>query len=425
MAQKPLREATAKMLIAAHYAGRAGAPERAGSVRAGEPVIRFAEVHPGTDLPALPERHAWLQTGKLVVKADELFGKRMKLGYVAICRSWDEATAWISERRGKSATIGVRTGTLDHFIVEPFVEHSVEYYLAFAAERERDAILFSARGGVDVEGGGTEPLRIRVKLGDEPDVRALPREIQRTALRLFQLWRALDLAFLEINPLTVADGEVHLLDAVCRVDDCAAFRQIATWGSLPLPDGFGSVPTAEERAIRALDARTGASLKFVLLNPGGHIWTMVAGGGASIIYADAATELADPRELANYGEWSGNPSADEMEAYAGNILALMTRSAASGHASRPPKALVIGGGIANFTDIAQAFAGVIRALRTHRDGLRNVKLFVRRAGPNDRAGLKALQAACDELGIACVTHGAELPMTVIVETAVRELNLHR
>jgi ATP citrate (pro-S)-lyase len=32
--------------------------------------------------------------------------------------------------------------------------------------------------------------------------------------------------------------------------------------------------------------QTSASLKFTVLNPMGRIWTMVAGGGASVIYAD-------------------------------------------------------------------------------------------------------------------------------------------
>jgi succinyl-CoA synthetase beta subunit len=32
--------------------------------------------------------------------------------------------------------------------------------------------------------------------------------------------------------------------------------------------------------------QTGASLKLTILNPKGRIWTMVAGGGASVIYSD-------------------------------------------------------------------------------------------------------------------------------------------
>lgn len=40
--------------------------------------------------------------------------------------------------------------------------------------------------------------------------------------------------------------------------------------------------------------QTSASLKFTVLNPKGRIWTMVAGGGASVIYADTVS-------IATYG----------------------------------------------------------------------------------------------------------------------------
>ena len=35
--------------------------------------------------------------------------------------------------------------------------------------------------------------------------------------------------------------------------------------------------------------QTSSSLKFTVLNPRGRIWTMVAGGGASVIYADTVS----------------------------------------------------------------------------------------------------------------------------------------
>jgi len=38
--------------------------------------------------------------------------------------------------------------------------------------------------------------------------------------------------------------------------------------------------------------QTSASLKFTVLNPQGRIWTMVAGGGASVIYADTVSVFA-------------------------------------------------------------------------------------------------------------------------------------
>lgn len=40
----------------------------------------------------------------------------------------------------------------------------------------------------------------------------------------------------------------------------------------------------QEAYIADLDAKSGASLKLTILNPKGRIWTMVAGGGASVVY---------------------------------------------------------------------------------------------------------------------------------------------
>jgi len=42
-----------------------------------------------------------------------------------------------------------------------------------------------------------------------------------------------------------------------------------------------------ERIVKNLDAKTGGSLKLTLLNPNASVWTLVAGGGASVVYTDA------------------------------------------------------------------------------------------------------------------------------------------
>ncbi len=39
------------------------------------------------------------------------------------------------------------------------------------------------------------------------------------------------------------------------------------------------------------------------------MWTMVAGGGASVIYADTVGDLGFAGELGNYAEYSGAPNA--------------------------------------------------------------------------------------------------------------------
>lgn len=62
-----------------------------------------------------------------------------------------------------------------------------------------------------------------------------------------------------------------------------------------------------------------------MLNEKGRIWTMVAGGGASVIYSDTICEMDGAEELANYGEYSGAPSEQQTYEYAKTILALMTK----------------------------------------------------------------------------------------------------
>ena len=55
-------------------------------------------------------------------------------------------------------------------------------------------------------------------------------------------------------------------------------------------------------------------------------------------------------ELANYGEYSGAPSEQQTYDYARTILQLMCR-----HKRKEGKVLIIGGGIANFTNVASTF----------------------------------------------------------------------
>ena len=64
------------------------------------------------------------------------------------------------------------------------------------------------------------------------------------------------------------------------------------WGDLEFPLPFGRSMTSAEEHVHELDGKTGASLKLSILNPKGRIWTMVAGGGASVIYAGIRTYTA-------------------------------------------------------------------------------------------------------------------------------------
>lgn len=65
------------------------------------------------------------------------------------------------------------------------------------------------------------------------------------------------------------------------------------------------------------------------------------------------------------------------------------------------KVLIIGGSIANFTNVAATFKGIIRALETLVEKLRehHVTIYVRRGGPNYQGGLRKIKEAGKLLGI--------------------------
>ena len=156
-------------------------------------------------------------------------------------------------------------------------------------------------------------------------------------------------------------------------------------------------------------------MKLTILNPEGRVWTMVAGGGASVIYADTICDLGFAGEMANYGEYSGDPNTEETYYYTRTILDLMTRR-------KDPrgKVLIIGGAIANFTDVAKTFKGVVMALEEYQEKLQKagVKIYVRRGGPNYEQGLKLMRSLGKKLGVPIEVYGPETHMTRIVPLAL-------
>ena len=203
------------------------------------------------------------------------------------------------------------------------------------------------------------------------------------------------------------------------MDDTAHFVCAEEWSNIEFPSPFGRTLSKEERYIKNLDEKSGSSLKLTILNLKGCVWTIVAGGGASVIYADTVVDLGFGQELSNYGEYSGNPTTDETKEYAKTIFDMMTREKIEGG-----KVLIIGGGIANFTDVAKTFEGIIMALEEYADRIKefNISIYVRRGGPNYEAGLVKIKEAGDRLGLQMEVHGPEAHMTSIVRTAVNNLS---
>ena len=423
MAQKGIREYDAKRLLAKAV--------RDATDGALEFEDRLVLVGPDTDLAGLPAQHPWLKDTPLVCKPDQLFGKRGKNNLLLVNKTFDETSAWIGERMNQQTTIegagGQTTGTLTHFLIEPFVPHEAEYYLAFTAGHEADKIHFSRQGGVDIEAVWDSVVTIEVPVLGTLDRAALESKLPEMADKaqvagfiatLYNIYVDYHFTYLEFNPITFANEKLVPLDCVAKLDDTAAFQCAEKWGKIEFPKAFGSTSTPEEAYIASLDEKTGASLKLTVLNADGRVWPMVAGGGASVIYADTVVDLGFANELACYGEYSGNPSTEMTYEYAKTLLDLMTRTPdPKGRA----KFLIIGGGIANFTDVAKTFTGIIQALKAYKDKLQanKVKIYVRRGGPNYVEGLENMRRVGEEIGVPIEVYGPETHMTRIVSMALQ------
>ena len=390
---------------------------------------KIVMVDPNTKLDDLPKKHKWLKDTKLVVKPDQLFGKRGKHGLIKANATFAEAKKWIKERMSKETKVGKVTGTLTHFIIEPFVPHKGEYYVAIKSNRDGDTIYFSNHGGVDIESVWKTVSEIQVGVTDDIDKMniesKLPKDTPKANKKMFadfvkglyKFYRDLNYAYLEINPFVASGKEIIPLDLVARIDDTGHFESAEKWGGITFPAPFGRKLSKEENYIKMLDEKSGASLKLTVLNPKGRVWTMVAGGGGSVIYTDTIVDLGYRDELANYGEYSGNPSTDLTYEYAKTVLDLMTREK---DPKGRPKFLLVGGGIANFTDVAKTFTGITMALRDYKKKLKDtkVKIYVRRGGPNYQVGLQIMKDLGKELGVQIDVYGPETHMTRIVDMAL-------
>ncbi|MGV8174104.1 MAG: ATP citrate lyase citrate-binding domain-containing protein [Methanothrix sp.] len=417
MAQRGIREYDAKRLLARIL------PEYLNDFSyKGE----LALVGPETDLEETAAINPWLKTSRLVVKPDQLFGKRGKHGLILLDANWPQAEKFLKENIGAEVTVGGVTGKLTHFLIEPFILHEEELYAAISSDSDGDNIFFSMQGGVYVEENWDKVIRWHVNVLegiDGLDIRSsLPECLGDKAVAIEKFLKALwrfysdtGFAYLEINPFTFQKGSIVPLDMVAKLDDAEEYWMRRKWAGLSFPEPFGRSLSREELFIKDIDSKTGASLKLTVLNPEGRIWTMVAGGGASVIYADTICDLGFAKEMANYGEYSGDPNTEETYYYTRTILDLMTRK-------KGPKGkiLLIGGAIANFTDVAKTFKGVVMALEEYREKLQEagVRIYVRRGGPNYEQGLKLMRSLGERLGVPIEVYGPETHMTRIVPLAL-------
>lgn len=381
----------------------------------GMTVPHYVVITAADQLDRLSQANPWLRESKLVVKAHEAIGSRMKLGLVKVGLDLDAARKASGEMLGKN----LNGMTISQVIISEMIQHKEEFYLAVKSVREGAELLLASVGGIEVEANWDKVKRIAIPLGTDPtrdQLMNLAKEagfkgdlagkVADFALKLYQCYDQEDGTYIEINPLVTreSDGELVALDAVTMVDADARFRH-PDW-NFTFASEFGRPYTNDERAIMEIDSRIKGSVKFIEI-PGGDTALLPAGGGASVYYSDAVLALGG--KIANYAEYSGDPPDWAVEALTEKVCSL-----------KGIKRIIVGGAIANFTNVKKTFAGIINGFRKAKaEGkLEGVEIWVRRGGPFEKEGLAAMKALEAE-GFNIHVYDRYTPLTDIIDYAIK------
>lgn len=478
MAKKKIREYDAKRILTRHLLKKGfkvGGAKSASDDPTSKPTYEIAQVsakaideHANGNRELFYDKlshiHPWLLHKPLVVKPDMLFGKRGKNNLVLLKANYEVAQSFINEKLNQPLEISGVNGILSSFVIEPFTAHDDEFYMCMQTLRDGERISFGLCGGIEIEENWdkiesivvpnevllndneteknkmikTEYIEKLINTNESRNNITLAKDIKQNLIEFvslcYQSYIELDMTLLEMNPFTIVASSEGLntvvLDIRMELDYYALFKNIKLWSIanpfksqqdelIEIPEAWGLNKTEEEKYIENMDEKSGSSLKLTILNPEGRIWTMVAGGGASVIYTDQIVQLGYGNELGNYAEYSGNPKQQETYMFARTLLSLLTKPYAKNEGKR--KALVCGGGVANFSDVAATFAGLQQAISDFHGKLQvnKVKIFVRRGGPNYKAGLQIMRDLGKNLDIPIDVYGPDMDMTNICSLAIR------
>ncbi len=351
-------------------------------------------------LATLDAMIAKLDTEKnYIIKVDQGIKKRGKQGLIRLN---------ITKETARTAVLELAEKGFERFIAEPMLPHddSEERYLSIERIRGGLKFLYSPHGGITIE-EHPESVESHASIDNVPLPRAFLEHVTNIMSREH-------LSFIEINPLIVREEDCLLLDAAVLADSAGAPQ--ASWTDDDVVE-IGKKSDAEKR-VTELNDGSPASFSFRVLNPDGAIWLLLSGGGASITIADEAANRGKADLIGNYGEYSGGPTREETQLYTEAVL----QQALTSSAAR--KAIIIAGGVANFTDVKKTFLGIIDALKASIDELRaaGIKVYVRRGGPNEAEGLALMEKFLKDNELYGSVHGSDAVLTVVVDEALEAVD---
>ncbi len=383
--------------------------------------------------------------GKVVVKADIPMGGKGKAGLVVIC-SKDQIKDKSSEIKEKIKGMGYEEGR--NVIIEEYIPHEAEIFVALKAVREGIEVYYSGEGGVDVEKNWEKVSRLlldeKALAGNKWSLEKFSgdqvvREFVEGLVRFFQ---EEDATYLEINPFALDStldypagyGNVRgavALGVVLELDEAAEWRH-SDWRKL----GIGNSPgrTERERKVREIDGQIKGSVKLVEVpqekknqikddsseikerkvgNGNGkkesELTAVMAGGaGAALFLCDAI--INNGLTLANYAEFSGNPPNWALTELVKQVCAIPGI-----------RNLVIGSGIANFTPAKANIEAIIDGLRQSPQA-KNLNIVVRRCGPGEEEGIEIMRKWTQDSGYKIQVFGRETGMAEVVKKLVTNSN---
>ncbi|HLL61371.1 MAG TPA: ATP citrate lyase citrate-binding domain-containing protein, partial [Candidatus Nitrosocosmicus sp.] len=274
------------------------------------------------DVSQSPQILDGLSSGKTyVIKVDQGIKGRMKKGLVIVNVISDEVITEISKLKAQG---------YEHLFIEEFIPHADDQESFISLEREREGIkvYYSNKGGIHVENNTTDIKSEYISpsvISDIADHLHVPSSFIDNLITTFE---ANYFSFLEINPLVVIQNKIYILDLAVEVDSAGEFFVQNSWSRNDYVQEKRKTLEEQEVENLAKTSQTQASFTLNVLNPNGSIFLLLSGGGASLVLADELYNLGYGKEIANYGEYSGNPSSQETYLYTKNLLKILIKSTA-------------------------------------------------------------------------------------------------
>jgi succinyl-CoA synthetase beta subunit len=265
--------------------------------------------------------------GRGVIKAQVHTGGRGKAGGIKVANTPEEARTIAQAMLGMLLKTHQNPDglTVEKVLIEEPVNIVKEYYLGIVPDRDtqRDVIIVSAKGGMDIEAVAEEDPDAIARLPIDPleglrdyqlrqvcyEAKLDPTVINKAVVFLRQLYNAYvgsDGSLAEINPLAVTDdGRVLAADAKFQIDDSALFRH---------PEFAGYAEESEEDPIEA----EAHKLDIAYVRLGGDVGIICNGAGLTMTTMDEVKRAGgNPADFLDVG---GGAQAERVRACLGIVL---------------------------------------------------------------------------------------------------------